>query len=285
MHEAPEAARGVPAELYDRRYYLENMEGGELFLATHGREVTPRHVKLLQIAGIRPGERVLDVGCGRGELVCQAVLAGAAARGIDYSADAIALCREARETYTEAERARMAFEQVDANAPLGEENAYDVVFFVDVAEHLYPEELHRALLSIRRVLRPGGRLILHTAPNVWFYRYAYPVIRRLFPLIRRLSPALVALARTKPNWQGDTLPENPEDGQEYNLRVHVNEQSPPSLREALRAAGFRPRLHMVPFTRQVRGPVLSLVYGVLSLPPLSAVLCAEIVAVARKPVE
>ena len=279
----PQGERKVPADLYDRRYYLTNMEGHDRFLETHGREVTPRHTKLMQIAAIRPGERVLDVGCGRGELTCQAMLAGAHARGIDYSAAAIALCQEARATYPEEIRARLEFEQVDATSVLGEAGAYDVVFFVDVAEHLYPEELQRTLLSIREVLKPGGRLILHTAPNVWFYHYAYPLIRLAFPLIRRLSPSLVALARTKPNWQGDALPKNPEEGQEYNVHVHVNPPPPRSRRRALRAAGFSPRLRMIPFTRAVSGPALTLLYAALSLPPLSAFVCAEIVAIARKP--
>jgi len=275
--------RQVPADLYDQRYYLTNMEGYDLFLATHGRQVTPRHAKLLGIAAIRPGERVLDVGCGRGELACQAAIAGASARGIDYSEAAISLCQEAWATYPDDTRARLQFERVDANAAPGAPGSFDVVFLVDVAEHLYPEELHRVLLAIREVLRPGGRLVLHTAPNVWFYRYAYPAIHLAFPIIRRVSPSLVALARTKPNWQGDALPRNPEDGQEYNVRVHVNEQSPRSLQRALAAAGFRPQIRMVPFTRAVSGPILSGVYAALSLPPLSAILCAEIVAVARKP--
>jgi 2-polyprenyl-3-methyl-5-hydroxy-6-metoxy-1,4-benzoquinol methylase len=273
----------VPAELYDREYYLTNMEGHELFLSTHGREVTPRHAKIMEYARIRPGERVLDVGCGRGELTCQAALQGARARGIDYSAAAVELCREAWATYDDELRARLEFEQVDVTTSLGEPATYDVVFFIDVAEHLHPHELHRTLLSIREVLKPGGRLILHTAPNVWFYQYAYPLIRAGFPLIRRLSPSLVALARTKPNWQGDTLPENPEEGQDYNLKVHVNEQSPRSLADALRAAGFRPRIHMIPFTRQVSGAALSLLYAVLSLPPASRIMCAEMIAVARRP--
>jgi hypothetical protein len=93
----------------------------------------------------------------------------------------------------------------------------------------------------------------------------------------------VALARTKPNWQGDTLPADPEEGQEYNQRVHVNEQSPRTLKAALRAAGFEPKLRMVPFTRQVSGPLLRFVYAALALPPLNAFLCAELVAVASKP--
>lgn len=273
----------VPAELYDNEYYLTNMEGYDLFRQTHGREVTPRHQKIVAFAAIQPGERVLDVGCGRGELVCQAALAGAQARGIDYSAAAIALCREARDTYPEEIRRRLEFEQVDVTTRLGEPESYDVVFFVDVAEHLHPPELHRTLLSIHEALRPGGRLILHTAPNVWFYLYTYPLIRLAYPLIRRVAPSFVALAKTKPNWQGESLPKNPEEGQEYNLHVHVNEQSPRSLRQALNAAGLPCKIRMIPFTRQVHGPALSLLYTLLALPPLNVFLCAELIAIGKRP--
>jgi hypothetical protein len=42
---------------------------------------------------------------------------------------------------------------------------------------LHPWELHEAMLEVRRVLKPDGRFIIHTAPNVWYDRYAYPVVR------------------------------------------------------------------------------------------------------------
>ena len=90
----------VPSESYDRAYYLQNMEGGELFVSTGGRKITPRHAKILSMTTIKPGARVLDVGCGRGELVLQAGLLGANAKGVDYSKDAIALANDALATPT-----------------------------------------------------------------------------------------------------------------------------------------------------------------------------------------
>ena len=73
-----------------------------------------------------------------------------------------------------------------------------------------------------RVLRPGGRLVVHTAPNVWWDRYAYPVVR----LVRRIMG------------QGKLYPRDPRAIVPANLDVHVNEQSPRSLRRVLRRAGF-----------------------------------------------
>ncbi|HOC31793.1 MAG: class I SAM-dependent methyltransferase [Armatimonadetes bacterium] len=272
----------VPSDWYDREYYLRNMEGGEIFRSTAGRKVTPRHAKLLEIASVRPGERVLDIGCGRGELVLQAGLKGAVAKGVDYSSAAIDLAKEALATYDEEYRSRVSFAVGDAVQLTGADERFDKVFFVDVAEHLHPHELESALRTIRELLSPDGRLILHTAPNLLFYRYAYPVIRALYPLIRRIFPAAAALARTKPNWQGDTLPKNPEEGQGYNERVHVNEQTPFTLKNTLRKCGFDCRLHMIPFLRQVDSASLRVLYSTLAMWPWSYIGCAEIVAVCRR---
>lgn len=272
----------VPSEWYDREYYLRNMEGGDLFVSTAGREVTPRHAKLLEIARPSKGMRVLDVGCGRGELVLQAGLRGATAVGVDYSRDAIALANEALARHDEDVRSRVSFSVGDAVAPASPDERFDVIFFVDVAEHLHPHELDRTLKALRELLKPEGRLIVHTAPNLLFYRYAYPVIRALYPFIRRVFPSAAALAATKPNWQGRTLPRDPEAGQGYNERVHVNEQTPFTLRRALAEAGLSCRIRMIPFLRQVDSPSLRVLYRILATPPWCYVTSAEIVAICRR---
>jgi 2-polyprenyl-3-methyl-5-hydroxy-6-metoxy-1,4-benzoquinol methylase len=272
----------VPAEWYDRDYYLQNMEGGEVFVSTGGREITPRHAKLLTLTDIRPGDRVLDVGCGRGELVLQAGLLGATAKGIDYSRAAIQLAREALETYDGEFRARVSFTVGDAVQLTLSGEQFDKIFFIDVWEHLHPHELESTLNTLRALLADDGELIVHTAPNKLFYKVSYPIIRLLYPVIRRVFPAAAALAATKPNWKGDRLPKNPEEGQGYNERVHVNEQTPFTLRRSLTRAGFTSRVEMIPFLRQVDSPALRTLYRVLGMKPWSYVTSAEIVALCRK---
>lgn len=272
----------VPSEWYDRDYYLQNMEGGELFVTTGGRQITPRHAKLLEMTDIRPGHRVLDVGCGRGELVLQAGLKGARAQGFDYSEAAIGLAREALSTYDDEYRARVSFSVGDAVQLRETGERFDRIFFVDVWEHLHPHEVEKTLSTIHALLADDGELVVHTAPNKLFYKVSYPVIRALYPVIRRVFPAAAALAATKPNWKGDTLPKNPEEGQGYNEHVHVNEQTPFTLKASLARAGFKSRVRMVPFLRQVDSPSLRALYAVLGAKPWSYVTSAEIVAICRK---
>jgi hypothetical protein len=93
----------------------------------------------------------------------------------------------------------------------------------DLVEHLHPWELQQALTEARRVLEPGGRLIIHTAPNAWYDRYAYPVVR----FVRTLTG------------EGARYPKDPRAITPENLDVHVNEQSALSLKDALNRAHFQ----------------------------------------------
>jgi SAM-dependent methyltransferase len=105
-------------------------------------------------------------------------------------------------------------------------DSFDRVLMFDLVEHLHPWELQQALVEARRVLRPRGRLVIHTAPNAWYDRYAYPLVR----LVRTLMG------------EGDRYPKDPRAIMPVNLDVHVNEQSALSLRDALNRASFRARV-------------------------------------------
>jgi ubiquinone/menaquinone biosynthesis C-methylase UbiE len=103
---------------------------------------------------------------------------------------------------------------------------FDRVLMFDLVEHLHPWELDQALGEAQRVLRADGRLIIHTAPNVWYDRYAYPLVR----FVRTLMG------------QGAKYPKNPRAIIPSNVDVHVNEQSVTSLQRVLRRAGFHPHV-------------------------------------------
>src|SRR5438093_1285038 len=100
----------------------------------------------LELLAPRPGERILDIGCGEGTLTQQIVARGAAVVGVDSS-----------EEMVEAARARgLDARLVNAEA-LAFENEFDAVFS-NAALHWIRN--HDALLDgIARALRPGGRFV------------------------------------------------------------------------------------------------------------------------------
>ncbi len=102
------------------------------------------------------GGEVLDLGCGRGELLALLGGRGVAARGIDASEEMVRRCREQG---LAAERADI-FEGLEQ---AGEESLGGVIS-LHVIEHLPATALPRLAALAWRALRPGGVLILET-PN------------------------------------------------------------------------------------------------------------------------
>lgn len=219
MTESSEA--GVPSLLYDEQYFLSVCEGYQEFLSSEGDYLSRRLAEALGVAGIAPGMWVLDVGCGRGEVLRHTARMGARIFGVDYAWVATRLSRQVAERDQEA-GLPIGVYQADAKGLPFPSGRFDRVLMLDIVEHLYPEELARALQEARRVLKPGGRIIVHTAPNVWYDRYAYPVVRFVRSLLG----------------EGGKYPRNPRALIPANLDVHVNEQSLVSLRRNLRRAGF-----------------------------------------------
>ncbi|MEU0470733.1 class I SAM-dependent methyltransferase [Amycolatopsis sp. NPDC006131] len=106
---------------------------------------------MLSLAGDVTGRRILDAGCGAGPLTAALRDRGAEVTGIDASAGMLAL---ARRRLGEDVPLRLA----DLNDPLPfADGAFDDVVASLVLHYL--EDWKPALSELRRVLRPGGRLI------------------------------------------------------------------------------------------------------------------------------
>ncbi|HWR50551.1 MAG TPA: class I SAM-dependent methyltransferase [Bryobacteraceae bacterium] len=138
---------GLPAVTYDAAAHAERFRGSEEYV----REKQRRYVPLFQDA-----TDVLDIGCGRGEFLELMREAGVKARGIDLSAEAIALCRERG---FDAEVADL-FPYL---AALPDESLGGV-FSAQVVEHIEPARLPEMIHLIAAKLERGGRVAIET-PN------------------------------------------------------------------------------------------------------------------------
>ncbi len=262
--------RSLPPDLYTKEYFLHACEGFEEFSESQGDRLSRRLTAAFAVAEVSAGMKVLDVGCGRGEILRHCARLGADAFGIDYAPVAIELASQAVAGESDAP-GKTGVAQSDAKR-LPFPNAYfDRVLMFDVVEHLFPWELAQSMAEIRRVLKPGGAFIVHTAPNVWYDRYAYPLVR----FVRILMG------------QGAQYPKNPRAlNVSANVEVHVNEQSQMSLARALRQSGFahvKAWLESPPQNRQ-EGQVFAGARVVLfKLPPFRYFFEREVFAVGRKP--
>jgi ubiquinone/menaquinone biosynthesis C-methylase UbiE len=112
--------------------------------------------RLVETAGITPGDRVLDLGCGTGTLCLMVKRAcpGARVTGVDIDP---AILGMARAKIAHASVAVSVGEGSATALPFAA-GAFDAVLTTLVLHHLTTAQKRAALAEVRRVLRPGGAL-------------------------------------------------------------------------------------------------------------------------------
>jgi trans-aconitate methyltransferase len=103
--------------------------------------------QLIELLNPQPDERILDLGCGIGELSARLASSGASITGLDQLGF---LLEQARFKFTGIEFVEGNFFDYTPEAP------FDAVFAHAVLDWIQPPD--RALKRILQVLKPGGRL-------------------------------------------------------------------------------------------------------------------------------
>lgn len=197
---------------YDQEYFMNDCGGYESFKRTADLSLDdPRLIVAYLLVDPLRGKRILDLGCGRGELSYALAEGGAEVTGIDYYSAAIEI---AKSTYNAIETdGTLSFLCADAvHYPLI--GTYDAILATDFVEHIEESAFLQILQNCAKHLKPEGRLILHTSPNRNYYDKHYPLLRQ------------------KAKEAGGYLPANPRTY--YEDLMHINEQTPEYLESSLR---------------------------------------------------
>lgn len=165
----------LPSDLFDRisgRRDPMVPPKGKIFIGSGDFIETGRSLmeQLISLAGLEPGSRVLDVGCGMGRVAVP--LTGylderGSYEGFDIVPSAIRWCRknisqrypQFRFTHIDLKNdlynLRTDREAKDFIFPYGEEE-FDLVFLTSVFTHMLIDDVRNYLAQIHRVLKPGG---------------------------------------------------------------------------------------------------------------------------------
>ena len=161
----PAAASHEPARHYDtvtEAWRL--LMGDELHYGvfTHGDEAlgvatAELTSRMVAAAGLTPGLRVLDVGCGTGAPACElASEHGVEVLGITTSEVGVAVARERARQAGLGDRVQ--FDQRDGTATGFSDASFDRIWVLE-SSHLMRAK-SRLVAEAARMLRPGGRLVL-----------------------------------------------------------------------------------------------------------------------------
>jgi ubiquinone/menaquinone biosynthesis C-methylase UbiE len=209
--------KGVKSETYNQDFYCADgnyiFETVDDYLKDDLTNPTPRMSRLIRLSDAQKGEKILDVGCGRGNLTINMAKKGAIVTGIDYSADGVRIFKMKHKTLPKTLQKRITVKRMNAQKMSFRANSFDKVTFFDVLEHLTDKEIDGTMKEIRRVLKPGGQLIMHTAPE------------------RRTKWLIKLYKKIKPTKAKNIV-----------HIVHINEKTPGELRALLREYDFEGRV-------------------------------------------
>jgi len=136
-------------QIYSAAYFGKAKYGDARALAHEYR----RRRALMRRAGVEPGMRLLEIGCGVADFLGP-LAAGHDVTGIDISTEAIDQAKARRPDLAD----RLEATPIEAFEPRGD--GYDAILMWDVIEHLWDGPSMLELIA--RWLRPGGRLVLST---------------------------------------------------------------------------------------------------------------------------
>lgn len=247
------------------------------YIKSGGDNLRPRVKHAIDIAELKPGMKVLDIGCGRGEVVLYCARQGCQGEGIDYSSSILDIAQLAADNLPDEVKKRVTFILGDVSDLTISPKTYDRIFLLDVVEHLQDWQLLPLLQTVHRILKDDGILVVHTLPNRWIYK-TYSTIRHIIPLL-------------------------PKDiRSEYEKNVHINEQSCLSIKKLLENTNFTASVRVEQeLTGQAewykstlfndrrdkiykifRNPIIKLAIKTISTTPLRLFLMNDIYAIAGK---
>jgi 2-polyprenyl-3-methyl-5-hydroxy-6-metoxy-1,4-benzoquinol methylase len=205
----------VQSKIYNKGYFLTGCLGSGFYKRTKGFVLDRRLKRCFEIADIKKQMKILDVGCGRGEVSLNCALNGSKVFAIDYSDAALKLTKKTILNLKKEYRKNVFILKMDAKNLAFKNNNFDRILLFDVIEHLYNWEIYELLENIKHTLKKDGKFIIHTSPNIWVYKYTY-FLKRLYILIK------------KRKW----LPSDPRST--HDKKMHVNEQSILTLKHLLK---------------------------------------------------
>jgi SAM-dependent methyltransferase len=121
------------------------------------------------------GDKILEIGCGSGNLLYNCRQKYKELYGIEFAPNRLDAARKAFER--EGQRVNLQLGNIEHGISF-EDNSFDSIVWSDVIEHVI--DIYGVMKEIKRLLRYGGHLVTST-PNIAYVRYRIRLLSGRFP--------------------------------------------------------------------------------------------------------
>lgn len=212
----------VDSNKYNREYYIKAY-GQSSYLKNEGYFLSRYSLKYQEIANlaeIQPGDEVVDYGCGNGDFAFYlASKFHCGVKAIDYSKESIDICNE-KLKQTGDFNVQIKFINSDSEL-LPDFKNIKIVFFCDVFEHIYDEEIGIILEQMKKWnINDKVKIVVQTDNNNYL-KFINPLFNLLRILLRQKSLSQIV--------------KESKSGRE----LHVNLTAPKKLKNKMEKWGYR----------------------------------------------
>lgn len=133
-------------KLFNEQYFFETYNGHDDFIKG---KISARYRRALEFLKPEPGEKILDIGCGRGEIIWRCNEIGCYAIGLDISKASTLISKNFGIVLL-----------ADASYLPFRDNIFYGVISLEVIGHLNTQECYICISEIYRILKKDGRIII-----------------------------------------------------------------------------------------------------------------------------
>lgn len=215
---------------------------------------------LVEAAGVRRGERVLDVAAGSGNAAVPAALTGAEVVASDLTPELF----DAGRAYAAAQGVRLTWEEGDAEALPYPDGSFDVV--LSCVGVMFAPHHERAADELVRVCRPGGRIALLSWTPEGF-------VGEMFRTMRPYAPPPPPGAQPPPLW-----------GDEQHVRDLLGDRVTDVVarRQTVTSPAYASPEAWRDWWKTVYGPTIAVYRGIAGDPERTAALDHDLAALAAR---
>ncbi len=211
----------VSQSKYNRQYYVNLYSPPDYSKKLYLKSFGHTYRELAKIQKLSPLDKVVDFGCGNGELsFCLHHVYKSKVTGVDYSEDAIKVSQKSLHLYKKNyKNPKISFLNFN-NTELPKLSNINYVYFCDVLEHMYNHEIALVLKKVKTWNKQKIKIIVHTDNDIYL-RFARPILDTIAILT---MVSTLAEIKTRNLWESER---------------HVNLTNPKRLGKYLSSLGFR----------------------------------------------